>query len=1009
MRHKFNSIALQAAIFYGIAAGIWILFSDQLLGDLIEDKQQLTQMEIYKGLLSVVLTSGMFFFILRLFLKREAVKIRELQKADALNRLQQETLQKIAVSKPLKETLTFLLHGIEAQSPGMTASILLLEGTQLRHGAAPSLPEAYTKAIDGMTIGPQAGSCGTAAFRGSPVFVGDIDQDPLWVNYKHLALAHRLRSCWSTPILDEQKKVLGTFAIYHREIGLPHENDVRIIELVTHTAATAIVKDRTEKNLRSSEERFRILVENASDAIFVHDDNGRLLDVNHSACESLNYSQKELLQMKVTDIERDMPLEKIQQIWRKLEPGQSQLVRSRHRRKDGTSFPVEISVSRYEIQGEQVFAAMARNLSGRKEYEDQLAESVSLLRATIESSPSGMLVVDRQGKITTYNNRFLEMWRIPAEIMNHGDDQAVLNLVLDQLQAPDAFLKRVQELYTQPDAESYDTLHFKDGRVFDRVSRPQRLSSKIIGRVWSFRDMTQQAQAEQSMRLQSVALEAAANAILITDVHGNIEWANPAFSLSSGYTLAECIGKPPRELIYSGKHSKEFFEGMWKTILSGKVWHGELTNRRKSGHFYLEEMTITPLMDATNRITHFVAIKQDITEKTRLEKDRQNLESQLRQSQKMEAVGQLSGGIAHDFNNILTVIQGNAALLQGLDLQPQEIHDCSNQIARAAERAASLTRQLLMFARKQQMDPVNLNLNEAVAQMTKMLQRILGEDIALHSEYSPVPPLVYADVGMIEQIILNLAVNARDAMPAGGKLTIRTKVEDFKPAASSQSPAKPYACLSVTDTGCGIPPEILPRIFEPFFTTKEIGKGTGLGLATVYGIVQQHHGEIKVQSEPGKGTTFNVFLQIVATAEATQPASQVKPVLPWGQETILLVEDEFTLRAFVSDLLQRCGYTVLEAESGPAALKVWQQHRDRIQLLLTDIIMPENMNGIQLASQLLGEKPKLKVIYTSGYTGNLDGRHAQLKEGDNFIRKPFKPETLAEIIRNKLDNKTPVK
>ncbi len=1281
MRHKFNSLALRATIFYGIVSGLWILFSDQLLGDLIDDKEQLTQMEIFKGLVSVVFTSGMVFLIMRFFLKRESAKIAELKKADALNRLQQETLQKIAGSKPLKETLEALLRGVEAQSPDMIASILLLEGTQLRHGAAPSLPEDFCKAIDGVGIGPKVGSCGTAAFRGSPVFVGDIAHDPLWVNYKHLALVHGLRSCWSTPILDEQKKVLGTFAIYHHETGLPHADDVRIIELVTHTAATAIVKNRAEKNLRGSEERFRTLVEQASDAIFVHDVEGRLLDVNRSACESLGYSRKELLQMKVTDIERDLPLEKIQQIWRKLQPDHSQLVRSRHRRKNGTSFPVEVSISRYEIQGEQVFAAMARNLSGRKEYEDQLAESVSLLRATIESSASGMLVVDRQGKITTYNNRFLEMWRIPAEIMNHGDDQAVLNLVLDQLQEPEVFLKRVQELYAQPDEEAYDTLHFKDGRVFDRVARPQRLGDQIIGRVWSFRDMTQQAQAQQSMRLQSVALEAAANAILITDVHGHIEWANPAFSRSSGYTLAECIGKNPRDLIRSGKHSKEFFEGMWKTILAGKVWHGELTNRRKDGSYYLEEMTITPLMDATNRILHFVAIKQDITEskktvealatsqalyfslveqmpacvfrkdadgrfvfvnsqfcalqhlkpeeiigrdareladykqqksrntggipvntseinyslmgydhhktimatgqnietneaftssvgetrffrvlkspvfdsnknvigsqgvmfditetrrtneklrqanertqfymdrmplafiafdrdfrvaewnhaaenvfgwstaealgqhayklivpaeaqphvegvwnevvkngnmtshsvnenvtkdgrlitcewrnapwrdgngeicgclsivtditeKIRADKERQNLESQLRQSQKMEAVGQLSGGIAHDFNNILTVIQGNASLLQGLDLQPQEIRDFSNQIARASERAASLTRQLLLFARKQQMDPVNLNLNETVTQMTKMLQRILGEDIALRSEYSPALPLIHADVGMIEQIILNLAVNARDAMPDGGKLTIRTKVENFQRAANGQLPAKPHVCLSVTDTGCGINPEILPRIFEPFFTTKEVGKGTGLGLATVYGIVQQHHGEISVQSELGKGATFNVYFPIVANAAAAQAATPAKPVLPLGEETILLVEDEFPLRTFVCDLLQRCGYTVREAESGPAALKVWQEHRDRIQLLLTDIIMPENMNGIELASQLLAEKPTLKVIYTSGYTGNLDGRNVQLKEGENFIRKPFKPEALAEIIRNKLDDKTAAK
>ncbi len=1261
MSEKSSAVAFRASVLYGLVAGLWILFSDRLLGELVPDKNRLMELETYKGWAFVGFTGIMLYLIMRQLVQREAHKIDELKKAEALTRLQNETLQRIANGKPLHDTLEVLLHGIEAHSPEMLVSILLLDGVHLRHVAAPSLPEEYIKAIDGAVIGPKAGSCGTAAFRGSPVFVSDIAHDPLWADYKHLALQHQLRSCWSTPILDEQKKVLGTFAIYHRTTGLPHEDDVRVIELVTNTIATAIVKDRVEHTLRMSEERFRILVEQASDAIFVHDLEGRLLDVNRSASESLGYTRKELLRMSVAEIEQDMNLTEVTKVWRKLKSGQSQIVRGRHRRKDGTIFPVEINLTCCEIQGQLVFAALSRNLSERKEYENQLAQSVSLLRATIESSASGTLVVDTEGHITTYNNRFLEMWRIPAELMAQADDQVILKVVMDQLQEPEKFSQRVRELYHRPEEESYDTLHFKDGRVYDRVARPQRLGDKIIGRVWSFRDVTEhqhaqdsmrherqllrtlidlapdfifvkdtesrylvvneslakcyrqqpaemlnhtdadflpsemaahfraseqkvlaaetfctfedsiafpdgqprtvvtnmvafrnpqgkiaglvgigrditrQQLAEKSMRLQSFALETAANAIVITDPKGNIEWANPAFSRSSGYTLTESLGRNPRELVRSGRHGKEFYQAMWETICAGNVWHGELTNRRKDGSLYLEEMTITPLHDGKNQITHFVAIKQDITqrrrmeeelrqsaertqfymhrmplafiafdsdflvaewnhaaeeifgwsaaeamgqhayklivppevqphvdyvwkeiiesgnmashsinenitkpgnritcewrntpwrdakgeicgslsivtditEKLRAEKERQNLETQLRQSQKMEAVGQLSGGIAHDFNNILTVIQGNAALLQGLDLQPSEIRDCSNQIARAGERAASLTRQLLMFARKQQMQPVNLDLNETVVQMTKMLQRILGEDISLRSEYSPALPQINADVGMMEQIILNLAVNARDAMPGGGQLSIGTKVEKKSIVASPNTAGtESVVCLSVSDTGCGIAPEILPRIFEPFFTTKEVGKGTGLGLATVYGIVQQHHGKITVSSELGKGTTFNVYFPIVTTVDATKTEAPTRPALPWGDETILLVEDEFPLRTFVSDLLQRCGYTVLEAESGPTALKIWKEHQDRIQLLLTDIIMPENLNGIELGHRLLAEKPALKVIYTSGYTGNLEGRHTKLIEGVNFIRKPFKPEAIATIIRKNLDGKT---
>ena len=1275
MSQKSSAVALRASILYGLAAGLWILFSDQLLGDLVKEKARLTEMEIYKGWTFVVFTSGMLFLIMRHLLRRESNKIEELKKADALTQLQNNTLKMIAGGKPVKEILEVLLRGIEAQSPDMLCSVLLLsaDGLHLRHGAAPSLPEEYTRAIDGAAIGPKVGSCGTAAFRGSPVFVSDIARDPLWTDYKHLALPHHLRSCWSTPIFDEQKKVLGTFAIYHRETGLPAESAVRIIELVTHTAATAIIKQRADKTLQESEERFRTLVEQASDAIFVHDAEGKLLDANQSACKELGYSRKELLQMSVVEIEVDAKPPELMEMWRKFSPGQSQIVRGRHRRKDGTTFPVEINLTCYEFQGQLVMAALSRNLSGRKEYEDQLAQSVSLLRATIESNASGLLVVDFNGKVTLYNNRFLEMWRVPAELMAAGDDAAVLKSIVNQLAEPDDFLRRVQELYQQPDKESFETLHFKDGRVFERTSQPQRLGDKIIGRVWRFHDITSQKRTEKSIRLQSVALNTAANAILITDPHGNIEWANPAFSQASGYTLEECLGKNPRDLINSGKHSKEFFQQMWQTILAGKVWHGELTNRRKEGGFYQEEMTITPLLDEQNRVTHFVAIKQDITERIknteallttqalysslveqmpvcvfrkdaagrfefinsqfcklkhlkpeeiigrtplemaeyklsrepntsladtkdynfsvvganhhatimktgqpievdeeyitpdgdvrffhvlktpvfgshkqivgsqgvmfditerrrtdeklrqanertkfymsrlplafiawdqdfcvtewnpaaekifgwttaeamgqhayklivpadiqplidkiwqeiiaggnltshsindniskdgrrltcewrnmplrnahgqicgslsivediteriRSEKQRTELEIQLRQSQKMEAIGQLSGGVAHDFNNILTVIQGNAALLQNLDLQPDETRDCSNQIARAAERAAGLTRQLLMFARKQEIKPVNLDLNETVAQITKMLQRILGEDITLRTEYAPALPPIHADIGMLEQIVMNLAVNARDAMTDGGKLTLRTSTDKRRNHETGSEEV--HVRLQVIDTGSGIAPEILPRIFEPFFTTKEVGKGTGLGLATVYGIIQQHHGNIDVQSEVGKGSTFTVTFP--ATRETKTAASDAapKPMLPWGTETILLVEDELPLRGFISDLLQRCGYTVLEADSGPAALKIWQEKRRQIDLLFTDVIMPEGVNGIELGHQLLSEKPALKVIYSSGYTGNLEGRRATLVEGDNFIRKPYKPEALASIIRKNLDEK----
>jgi CheY-like chemotaxis protein len=304
------------------------------------------------------------------------------------------------------------------------------------------------------------------------------------------------------------------------------------------------------------------------------------------------------------------------------------------------------------------------------------------------------------------------------------------------------------------------------------------------------------------------------------------------------------------------------------------------------------------------------------------------------------------------------------------------------------------------------MQLTDLNLNDAVKQMTKMLQRILGEDIALQSNYGPDLPPIHADAGMVEQVLLNLVVNARDAMPEGGRLTIFTGVETVDEKYAQQNPnAKTglHVRLTVTDTGCGIAPEVLPRIFEPFFTTKEVGKGTGLGLATVYGIIQQHHGWITVASEIKKGTTFRIYFPALAGAIVSKKSPPIISQFARGTETILMVEDEPPVRLLVNNLLQRCGYNVLQAESGVAALKVWQAHKNEIQLLLTDIIMPDNMTGLELAAQLQADKPGLKIIYTSGYSGEVAGKGVALTEGINFLKKPYQPEKLARILRKNLD------
>jgi two-component system cell cycle sensor histidine kinase/response regulator CckA len=392
---------------------------------------------------------------------------------------------------------------------------------------------------------------------------------------------------------------------------------------------------------------------------------------------------------------------------------------------------------------------------------------------------------------------------------------------------------------------------------------------------------------------------------------------------------------------------------------------------------------------------------RDVTEQKRLE-------AQLRQSQKMDSIGQLAGGIAHDFNNLLTVIQGHVSLLSGSAQDKKgEPTDSLQQIAVAAERSANLTRQLLTFSRRQVIQRRPLDLKEIVDEITKMLRRILGEDIVLTVENSSNLPRIHADRGMMEQILLNLAINSRDAMPRGGELIISTnavRIDEAYTRRNSDAYLGEFVCLKVSDTGSGIAPENLVHIFEPFFTTKEIGKGTGLGLATVYGIVKQHDGWIEVSSEIGKGTVFKIFFP--RSAEAVEmPGKSKDETIPRGDETILLVEDETPLRQLVQFLLERQGYHVLEADSGLAAIKIWEQQKDNIDLLLTDLVMPNGMNGHELSSQLLAENPKLKVIFTSGYSAETVGKDFVLRDGLNFLQKPYHPDKLARTVRDCLDGK----
>jgi PAS domain S-box-containing protein len=409
----------------------------------------------------------------------------------------------------------------------------------------------------------------------------------------------------------------------------------------------------------------------------------------------------------------------------------------------------------------------------------------------------------------------------------------------------------------------------------------------------------------------------------------------------------------------------------------------------------------TPLFDAAGKIDGMVVTLEDITE-------RLTLEAQLRQSQKMESVGQLAAGVAHDINNILTIIQGHTGLLQISTPPDSDAMKSLKQIAAASERAASFIRRLLTFSRKSVVQTKILDVNAVLKNLESMLPRMLGEQIALELRCQPELPAVAADASMVEQIVMNLAVNARDAMPCGGKLVIETTAVEIPTAVARQKPevrAGHFICLTVRDTGCGMERKVLQRLFEPFFTTKEVGKGTGLGLATVYGITKQHQGWIEVESEVGIGSTFKIHLPVAGgqpEAPAATAAAHKAEVIHGGRETILVVEDELQLLELTRSVLQHYQYRVFTASSGAEALRVWNEQRGQIDLLLTDMVMPGGMTGYDLAMELQRQKPGLKTIVTSGYSDQLFGMDFS-KSQTSILPKPYQPSAVVQLIRKIFD------
>ncbi|PKN23356.1 MAG: hypothetical protein CVU68_01410 [Deltaproteobacteria bacterium HGW-Deltaproteobacteria-3] len=652
------------------------------------------------------------------------------------------------------------------------------------------------------------------------------------------------------------------------------------------------------------------------------------------------------------------------------------------------------------IELSKQIARLEKALLEKENAGEALQDSEKRYRRLFESAKDGILILDAvTGKVVDANPFLLQLLGYSHEALC-GKHIWELGVFKDIAASKDAFQALQDNEYIRYEDLPLETQEGQSIAV-EFVSNVYLVDhSKVIQ--CNIRDITAQKRAKAERTRLMAAIEQVGEGIFVTDAQGTIQFVNPAFKRMTGYSGEEAVGQNLR-ILKSGEQDELLYRNLWETVSGGTTWSGRMVNKRKDGTLYTEETTISPVRDALGQIVNYVAVGRDITEHLRLE-------GQFLQAQKMEAVGLLAGGVAHDYNNMLTVILGYAELaLRKVD-PDQPLHGDLEEIIKAARRSTDITRQLLIFARKQTIIPVALDLNQTVESMLTMLRRLIGEDIDL--VWLPEKGLgpVKMDPTQVDQILANLCVNARDAIAGIGKITIETGSSVFDEAYCADHlgfvPGD-YALLAVSDNGCGMDKKTKDQIFEPFFTSKEVGQGTGLGLSMVYGIVKQNNGFLNVYSEPGCGSTFRVYLPREAAQVVDARRERAVEIPPSQGETVLLVEDEPALLKMGTMMLEKLGYRVLAAGTPDEAIALAEEHMAELHLLLTDVVMP-GMNGKDLAERLHVLCPDMKILFMSGYSVNVIGAQWVMDEGVNFIEKPFSMKDLgvkvAEVLRGSRKN-----
>jgi PAS domain S-box-containing protein len=856
--------------------------------------------------------------------------------------------------------------------------------------------------------------CGLAVVQsGLPCVINDLTMVPCPAQCLNMTETLGLSACAAYPV-RMQNQLCGVLTVGTSEAHTLNGVEKSFLEDVTLNISFALDKfvaeDRrraAESAMNEGEQLLNSVLRSGLDGFYLVGAHGKLLQVNDAYCAMSGYTRPELLQMSVADVECGESPEEVAEHIRKIIRQGRDRFESFHRRKNGQIINIESSVTFQEIDGGRFFCFL-RDITERKRAEQALRESEERFRLVVEGAPVGILI-QADGVFRYLNPTALAMFGADTadQIVGHAIAERVHPENCDAITERIRLLKEEEELTTLPFLE--EQLVRLDGTVF--VVEATAIRFIFEGRKGSIvfiHDITERKRAQEELQRNEEHLTQAVGVAALgifernhdpDELYCSLRLRNIfGWSPSETVTMAALIGRvlpEDRDILRAGIRLAIDPSGEGLSLSEYRIV-------RPDGIRWVS-VRVQSFFEGEGNLRHpvrTVGAVQDITERKRAENEIRALEQQFLQSQKMEAVGRLAGGIAHDFNNLLMVIQSYTEMLQdGLSIH-DNLRDNTEQILKAANQAASLTRQLLAFSRKQVLSLVVLDLNEVVSEAVKMLKRLIGEDVELRVNAAESLWAVKADSDHFSQVLMNLCVNARDAMLQGGVLTIETRNFTTSKQFLEEHPDVPpgdYVLLSVTDTGTGISKAVQKQIFEPFFTTKERGKGTGLGLSTVFGIVNQSGGHVWVDSEPGHGASFTVCLPSVKDARAVASSAKTERV-PRGTETLLVVEDENALREAVCDYLRSLGYTLLAADSGRQALAIERQHEGVIHVLITDVVLP-GMGGRELAQKLTGLRTDLKTIYMSGYIDDAVLQDGVRGEGVALLQKPFSLVTLARKVR----------